>query len=74
MPAPIRAVIFDFDGLVVDTESTGYLTWKDIFDQHGHHLPVERYAQAVGTDPESPLQTGRGSSSKGPRTGYGTRA
>lgn len=50
MPAPIRAVIFDFDGLVVDTESTGYLTWKEIFDQHGHHLPAERYAQAVGTD------------------------
>jgi putative hydrolase of the HAD superfamily len=50
MPAQIRAVIFDFDGLVVDTESTGYLTWKEIFDQHGHHLPVERYAQAVGTD------------------------
>lgn len=50
MTAPIRAVIFDFDGLVVDTESTGYLTWKEIFDQHGHHLPVERYAQVVGTD------------------------
>lgn len=50
MPAPIRAVIFDFDGLVVDTESTGYLTWKEIFDEHGHHLPVERYAQVVGTD------------------------
>jgi len=50
MPAPIRAVIFDFDGLVVDTESTGYLTWKEIFDDHGHHLPVERYAQVVGSD------------------------
>lgn len=50
MPAQIRAVIFDFDGLVVDTESTGYLTWKEIFEQHGHFLPVERYAQAVGTD------------------------
>lgn len=50
MPAHIRAVIFDFDGLVVDTESTGYLTWKEIFDEHGHNLPVERYAQVVGTD------------------------
>lgn len=50
MPATIRAVIFDFDGLVVDTESTGYLTWKEIFAEHGHHLPVERYAQVVGTD------------------------
>jgi putative hydrolase of the HAD superfamily len=50
MPSPIRAVIFDFDGLIVDTESTGYHTWREIFDQHGHELPVERYAQAVGTD------------------------
>lgn len=49
MPPPIRAVIFDFDGLVVDTESTGYLTWKEIFDEHGHDLPVERYAQVVGS-------------------------
>jgi putative hydrolase of the HAD superfamily len=50
MPASLRAVIFDFDGLVVDTESAGYLTWKEIFESHGHFLPVERYAQVVGTD------------------------
>jgi putative hydrolase of the HAD superfamily len=50
MLAPIRAVIFDFDGLVVDTESVGYFTWKKIFDDHGYHLPLERYAQVVGTD------------------------
>jgi putative hydrolase of the HAD superfamily len=50
MSPPIRAVIFDFDGLIVDTESTGYHTWREIFDQHGHELPVERYAQVVGTD------------------------
>lgn len=50
MPSPIRAVIFDFDGLIVDTESTGYHTWREIFDQHGHELPVERYAQVIGTD------------------------
>lgn len=50
MPAPIRAVIFDFDGLIVDTESTGYHTWREIFVEHGHELPVELYAQVVGTD------------------------
>jgi putative hydrolase of the HAD superfamily len=50
MPTPIRAVIFDFDGLIVDTESTGYHTWREIFDQHGHELPLERYAQVIGTD------------------------
>jgi putative hydrolase of the HAD superfamily len=50
MPAPLRAVLFDFDGLIIDTESIGYLTWKEIFYAEGHHLPVERYAQVVGTD------------------------
>ncbi len=50
MPPPLRAVIFDFDGLVVDTESTGYLTWKEIFDEHGHHLTIEHYAQVIGSD------------------------
>jgi putative hydrolase of the HAD superfamily len=50
MSAPIRAVIFDFDGLIVDTESTGYHTWREIFAEHGHELPVELYAQVVGTD------------------------
>ena len=50
MLKPIRAVIFDFDGLIVDTESTGYHTWREIFAEHGHELPVELYAQVVGTD------------------------
>ena len=50
MTPPIRAVIFDFDGLIVDTESTGYLTWNEIFAEHGHELPVERYAQVIGSD------------------------
>jgi putative hydrolase of the HAD superfamily len=49
MPS-LRAVIFDFDGLIVDTESTGYQTWRDIFDSHGHHLDVETYAAVIGTD------------------------
>lgn len=47
---PIRALIFDFDGLIVDTESVGYQTWKELYSQHGHELPVETYAQAIGTE------------------------
>ena len=46
----LRAVIFDFDGLVVDTESTGYHTWREIFEEHGHDLAVETYAAVIGTD------------------------
>lgn len=47
---PIRAIIFDFDGLIVDTESVGYLTWKALYARHGHELAVETYAQAIGTE------------------------
>ena len=47
---PIRALIFDFDGLIVDTESVGYQTWKELYEQHGHALAVETYAQAIGTE------------------------
>ena len=50
MPAPLRAVIFDFDGLIIDTESVGYQTWREIFESAGHELPIERYAQVVGTN------------------------
>ena len=50
MAQSLKAVIFDFDGLIVDTESVGYLSWKEIFQDHGHDLPPERYAQVVGTD------------------------
>lgn len=50
MPAPIRALIFDFDGLIVDTESVGYQTWRELYEDHGHELPVETYAQAIGTE------------------------
>ncbi len=46
----LRAVIFDFDGLIVDTESTGYQTWREIFEEHEQELAVETYAAVIGTD------------------------
>lgn len=45
-----RALIFDFDGLIVDTESTGYQTWWEIFQAQGHELEVVTYAAVIGTD------------------------
>lgn len=47
---PIRALIFDFDGLIVDTESVGYQTWQELYARHGHDLPLTTYAQAIGTE------------------------
>jgi putative hydrolase of the HAD superfamily len=68
MSAMLRAVLFDFDGLVVDTESIGYQTWNEIFQAHGHSLAVERYAHVVGTnfatayDPRRDLEARTGKS------------
>ncbi|HST26403.1 MAG TPA: HAD-IA family hydrolase [Gaiellaceae bacterium] len=44
-----RAVLFDFDGVVVDTESPTYQSWRDIYAEQGVDLPLEAYLPAVGT-------------------------
>ena len=45
----IRAVIFDFDGLILDTEVPEYQTWQEIYQIYGCELPLEVWATAVGT-------------------------
>lgn len=63
--APARAVILDFDGLIVDTEMSEYLAWKEIYESEGAHLGVEDWLSAVGYvngfDPRAHLEklTGR---------------
>jgi putative hydrolase of the HAD superfamily len=47
---PVRAVLFDFDGVIVDTEWAIYETWHQTFQDHGHTLPLEVYNQCIGTD------------------------
>lgn len=47
---PIRAVIFDFDGLILDTESAIYESWRELYSDHGHHLAVETFSQCIGSD------------------------
>ena len=46
----IEAVIFDCDGLIVDTETAWYEAFCDIYRQYGAELPIEKYVQCVGTD------------------------
>jgi len=45
----MRALIFDFDGLIVDTESAIYLAWRELYQAHGHDLPLATYGQCVGS-------------------------
>jgi HAD superfamily hydrolase (TIGR01509 family) len=45
----IRALIFDFDGLILDTEEPVYRSWLEVYEAHGEELPFERWVQIVGS-------------------------
>ena len=45
----IKGLLFDFDGLLVDTESPSRLGWEEIYREHGHELPHDQWATLVGT-------------------------
>ena len=44
------AVLFDFDGVLVDTEWAIYQAWLRTFQAHGHDLPLEVYTHCIGSD------------------------
>ena len=44
------AVLFDFDGVLVDTEWAIYQAWLRTFQAHGHDLPLDIYTHCIGTD------------------------
>ena len=47
----ITAVVFDFDGLVLDNETPVYESWSAAFDAHGcGPLTIEEWSAEVGTD------------------------
>lgn len=45
----IRGLIFDFDGLILDTESTVYQSWRELYREFGQDLPFEEWGQIIGT-------------------------
>jgi HAD superfamily hydrolase (TIGR01509 family) len=46
---PIRAFLFDFDGLILDTELASRAGWELLYREHGHQLPPDLWATVVGT-------------------------
>ena len=45
----IRALIFDFDGLILDTEEPDYQSWQEIYQSYGCSLPMSEWARWIGT-------------------------
>lgn len=48
----IRAIIFDFDGLILDTEISSYQTWQEIYAEYECELPFATWATCIGGSPE----------------------
>jgi HAD superfamily hydrolase (TIGR01509 family) len=45
----LAAIVFDFDGLILDTEWSVYRSIAEIYSDHGHELDIEWWRSIVGT-------------------------
>ena len=57
----LRAIIFDFDGLILETEEPTYQSWAEIYKSFGFPLPFSTWMANVGTtqgdfDPQRELE------------------
>ena len=44
----LKALIFDFDGLILDTETPEVLVWQSIYKENGFELPVHEWEKTIG--------------------------
>lgn len=45
---PIKALIFDFDGLILETETPVFQSWQELFHAHGCEIPMETWGKIIG--------------------------
>jgi putative hydrolase of the HAD superfamily len=50
---PLQGLIFDFDGLIVDTETARYYAWKEVIEAHGVELPLSFWQENIGLPREA---------------------
>ncbi len=46
----MQALIFDFDGTILDTESTEFQSWQEVYQHHGVELTLEYWLPFVGNN------------------------
>ncbi len=52
----MRALIFDFDGLILDTETPEFRVWTEIFSEHGVAMPPDYWIQVIGRGAEQQIE------------------
>ena len=45
----IKALIFDFDGTILDTETAEFRRWQELYATHGLELSLSEWQQGIGT-------------------------
>jgi HAD superfamily hydrolase (TIGR01509 family) len=57
----MQGLIFDFDGLITDTELPAFQTWQEIYREYGCSLSLSTYAACIGSpgafDPHAHLES-----------------
>jgi HAD superfamily hydrolase (TIGR01509 family) len=48
MRAVVRALVFDFDGLILDTEVPVFTAWSETYERHGQRLSAEFWTSIIG--------------------------
>lgn len=45
-----KAILFDFDGIILDSEWPIYQSWKRVFEREGQELAQDIYVNCIGSD------------------------
>ena len=45
----LQAVVFDFDGVCIDTEYARFRSWQMIYEKYGFELPRDEWVKNIGT-------------------------
>lgn len=48
-PSRIRALVFDFDGLICDTEGAQVRAVSEVFAHYDARLPIDKWTEVIGT-------------------------
>ena len=49
----MKAIIFDFDGTIIDTETAWFKVFRDAYQKYGVELTLATYSQCLGTSLET---------------------